>query len=331
MDNRPLLVCLGSGDIVERAVLAPNEDARRPFRTGICARNDARRTDLARRYACADLGRDIDAVLSDPSVQAVYIALPNRSHAELAQQAAGAGKTVFVEKPACVDAQGLQRLSDARAAGGRIAEALMTAGAPWTLRVQALKRDGGLRALREVNTELHLNLPTERRVRMAGAGMGGGAYFDLAAYWVHLLEVLGLAKPAVTALTTQADPLSGSGERRDLRCRIEFVCGEVSGFASFSHGDSYAARHELIFESGRVVVKDFLRSRLGAFPVRLAVTGPLGEQVLEQAGGAHSDYAAQLIRMRRALNHPGPIDPGLLARSSRLVAVGARVTQFMRA
>jgi predicted dehydrogenase len=331
LDSRPFLACLGSGDIVERAVLAPNEDARRPFRTGICARNDDRRRELSRRYASADLGHEIGAVLSDPSVDAVYIALPNRCHAQLAQQAAAAGKTVFVEKPACIDAQGLQGLTAARAAGGRIAETLMTAGAPWTLRVQALKQDGGLGTLLKVNTKVHLNLAAERRVGMVGTGAGGGAYFDLAAYWVHLLNVLALVSPAITTLTTQADPLSRRGERRDLRCRIEFACGDVRGCASFSHGDPYAARHELVFECGRIVVKDFLRSRLGAFPVRLAVTGPHGEQTLEHAGGAHSDYAAQLARMRGALDHAGPIDPALLSRSAALVASGASVMRSLSA
>lgn len=331
MDSRPFLACLGSGDIVERAVLGPNENAGRPFRTGICARNDGRRSQLSLRYASADLGRDIGAVLSDPSVDAVYIALPNRLHAALAQLAAAAGKTVFVEKPACIDAPGLEGLMAARAAGGRIAEALMTARAPWTLRVQSLHRDGGLGALRQVNTMVHLNLAEERRARMTGTGVGGGAYFDLAAYWVHLLDVLGLAEPSVTALTAQADPSGGSGERRDLRCRIEFACGDVTGRASFSHGDPYAARHELVFDSGRIVVKDFLRSRLGAFPVRLAVTGPLGAQTLETAGGQQSDYAAQLARMRHALLHTGPIDRALLSRSAALVAAGASVIRSLNA
>jgi len=57
----------------------------------------------ARRKAVKKLGlkwyRDTSAILADPTVQAVFVATNNLSHAALAQQALEAGKAVIVEKP----------------------------------------------------------------------------------------------------------------------------------------------------------------------------------------------------------------------------------------
>jgi len=56
-----------------------------------------------RRRAAQALGltwyRDAAAVLSDPAVDAVFVATNNLSHAEVARQALEAGKAVIVEKP----------------------------------------------------------------------------------------------------------------------------------------------------------------------------------------------------------------------------------------
>ena len=60
-----------------------------------------------RQQAAQALGlkwyRDTEAVLADPSVDAVYVATNNLSHAPIARQALEAGKAVIVEKPLASD------------------------------------------------------------------------------------------------------------------------------------------------------------------------------------------------------------------------------------
>jgi predicted dehydrogenase len=54
---------------------------------------------IQRRYPAVRTTTDFDAVLADPTIQAVAIATPVSSHFELAARALEAGKHVFVEKP----------------------------------------------------------------------------------------------------------------------------------------------------------------------------------------------------------------------------------------
>jgi len=61
-------------------------------------RNPAPVADFCREHNLHWIG-DLDAVLADPTLDAVVFATPHSAHAEQVQRAAAAGKSVFVEKP----------------------------------------------------------------------------------------------------------------------------------------------------------------------------------------------------------------------------------------
>ncbi|MBD3010020.1 bi-domain-containing oxidoreductase [Streptomyces sp. 5-10] len=52
-----------------------------------------------RKFGFAEATTDLDAVLGDPSIDAVFVVTRHSSHAELVMRALRAGKAVFVEKP----------------------------------------------------------------------------------------------------------------------------------------------------------------------------------------------------------------------------------------
>jgi predicted dehydrogenase/threonine dehydrogenase-like Zn-dependent dehydrogenase len=71
-----------------------------------------------RRFGFGAAGTDLDAVLDDPSVDAVFVVTRHSSHAALTAQALRAGKAVFVEKPLALDGAGLDTVLDAVAESG---------------------------------------------------------------------------------------------------------------------------------------------------------------------------------------------------------------------
>ena len=63
-----------------------------------------------RLYPGLRTGHDLDAIIKDPEVDAVAVALPTELHYNAARRALAAGKHVFVEKPLCLTSAQAQRL-----------------------------------------------------------------------------------------------------------------------------------------------------------------------------------------------------------------------------
>ena len=82
---------------------------------GLCEMDPERVAKFANRYPGAHTTASFDEVLADPSVDAVSIATPPRTHFPLVRQALEAGKHVLVEKPLAtnsVDAEALVDLAE---------------------------------------------------------------------------------------------------------------------------------------------------------------------------------------------------------------------------
>jgi predicted dehydrogenase len=65
----------------------------------LCERDDARAAAFIKRVSDVPVCSDFDSVLDDPTIDAVLVATPPRTHHALASAALSAGKHVLVEKP----------------------------------------------------------------------------------------------------------------------------------------------------------------------------------------------------------------------------------------
>lgn len=89
---------LGAARIAEGAVLPGM--VRSPYCAprAIAARDAKRASEMAGRLGVPRSYGDYDALLEDPGIEAVYVALPNHLHVEWARRAADAGKHVLVAR-----------------------------------------------------------------------------------------------------------------------------------------------------------------------------------------------------------------------------------------
>jgi predicted dehydrogenase len=80
---------------------------------------DPRAIERARHLAPGAEARRFDGVLDDPAIDAVVIATPAATHADLACRALAAGKHVLVEKPLALSVADAERVAEAARAAGR--------------------------------------------------------------------------------------------------------------------------------------------------------------------------------------------------------------------
>ena len=171
---------LGAARIAKGAVLPGM--VRSPYCAplAIAARDAERASAMAQRLSVPRSYGGYDALLEDPDIEAVYVAVPNHLHAEWARRAADAGKHVLVEKPAALTAKELTAL-DGVNPDLRIAEAFMVRHQP---RWQALKnilRSGQYGAPRTVSSLLSFMMTNAEDFRTRPE-WGGGALYDLGCY-----------------------------------------------------------------------------------------------------------------------------------------------------
>ena len=86
----------------------------------VCDGDDRARERMARMFPAARATPDLDELLNDPSLDAIVLATPVPTHAELAVRALEAGKHCFVEKPLAQSAADAQRAVAAAQRAGRL-------------------------------------------------------------------------------------------------------------------------------------------------------------------------------------------------------------------
>lgn len=129
------------------------------------------------------------ALLSDPDVDAVYVATHNGLHRDLVLEALGSGKHVLCEKPLGRTADECEEMVVAAEAAGRLlVEAFMYRHHPQIGTAKELVREraiGKLQAV-EVSFSVHLTAPNDVRLHPE---WGGGSLLDLGSYCVNFARL----------------------------------------------------------------------------------------------------------------------------------------------
>jgi predicted dehydrogenase len=152
-----------------------------------------------------------DAVLADPSIDAVVISSPNGLHCSQAEAALHAGKHVFCEKPLALCGHAARAVAGAAARAGRVLMAgHLTRHTPLYAAAAEIVRSGGLGQVRTIHAARWQTSDKGRDWRMQ-PGQGGGAPFDLLLHDYDLLQWL-CAVPESVVATGHKHP-SGAYQR----------------------------------------------------------------------------------------------------------------------
>lgn len=190
--------------------------------------------DPARRQAFADEvgtrpAASLDALLGDPEIDAVLIATPHSTHADLACAVAEAGKDVFVEKPMTLSVTDARRCIDAAAA----AHVLLYVNhfrrrAAATARLRELVDTGGLGMVQQLEAAFCRPVGTGDisgwRGDPAEAPAGG-----MTALGVHMVDNLQALAGPVERLSAMSKPVLGRNTIDDVTAvLLEYRSGPLA-------------------------------------------------------------------------------------------------------
>lgn len=166
----------------------------------IGSRSQAKADAFASKYGIPKAFGSYAAVVSDPEIDAVYIALPNGLHKEWAIACARAGKHILCEKPmALTRHDAAEMFTEADKHGVVLIEGFPFRFQPQTQEVLRRVRAGELGDIVTVTACFGFRMRDEANVRMDPT-QGGGATWDVGVYPINLVRaVMGWAPASVLA------------------------------------------------------------------------------------------------------------------------------------
>ena len=181
---------LGTARIAEKAVIPALLSMKHMPVIAVASRNLTRAQEFAAPFEIPRAYGNYDDLLSDSSVQAVYIPLPNSEHALWAIKAMQAGKHVLVEKPFALTADEAQLMvSTALENSVVLMEGFMYRYSDRFEKIHEIIRSGRIGKIRLLQSGFSFTLSNPDDIRLAPE-LGGGALYDLGCYCINIQRLL---------------------------------------------------------------------------------------------------------------------------------------------
>lgn len=132
-----------------------------------------------------------EALLADPTINAVYIGTPHTLHAEWSIRAARAGKHILCEKPVGLNYPEAMAVAEAvRENKVFFMEAFMYRAHPQTARIVEIIRSGVLGEIRLVQASFAFNSSFSPESRLYQQELGGGGILDVGCYPMSMVRLV---------------------------------------------------------------------------------------------------------------------------------------------
>lgn len=135
---------------------------------------------------------DMDALIHDDNVDAIYCPMANNEHVEWALKAISAGKHVLIEKPMALTVADIERIEQAAISHHvKVMEGFMYRFHPQHARIQEIVASGLIGDVLSARASYSFLMRPARMYRIAsGMKQGGGAMWDIGPYAIHSLRWL---------------------------------------------------------------------------------------------------------------------------------------------
>lgn len=275
--------------------------------TAIGSRTQEKADAFATKWGGLNAHGSYDALLADPSVDAVYIATPHPMHPEWAIKAAEAGKHVLVEKPMAINSYLAQTMIEA-AVDNKVflMEAYMYRCHPQTAKLVELIQSGTIGKIAIAEASFTFQSQFSPGSRLWSDALGGGGILDVGGYTTSVLRLIAGASMG----RPFADPVkvTGSGKLHEESGVDSWAVGTLAfenGFVgTIRTGIAIGTENVVrVFGSdGSIIVPDpFVCARSGAMNGRIIVRRRGQPEEVIELPSAVTSYAYEADVCGRAI------------------------------
>lgn len=190
----------------------------------VASRHEEKARSFAATFSIHRYYANYEQLLFDPTIDVVYIGLPNHLHFEWILKAAAAGKHILCEKPLVLTTQEVhQVITTVRKADVLCMEALMYRHHPFIQELQKVIEAGALGVIRQVNAFYCANI-----ARMANP-VAGGCIRNLGCYPLSLTRFLLNSEPVSMVALGRVDE---QGYDRQASLLLQFPRGAIANIGT---------------------------------------------------------------------------------------------------
>lgn len=272
---------VGCGNVTEVKSGPALQKANNSELVAVMRRNGELARDYAERHGVPRWYDDVEALIHDPDVDAVYVATPPSSHKEYTLMAAQASKPVYVEKPMALNYRECQAMIEGcRSAGVPLFVAYYRRALARFLKIKELMDASAIGDVHFVTVTFYQPVREEERDRenlpwrVIPEIAGGGHFVDLAS---HMLDFLDYALGPIRSVEGFAGNQAGLYAAEDIVTGTFVFESGVHGagawcFSAFEEVD----RTEIVGSEGRITYSTF-----GTDPVVLVTNDGVQEFAIE--------------------------------------------------
>ena len=199
--------------------------------------------------ACYD---DLESLIIDKNVDAIYCPMANEEHAEWAVNAINAGKHVLIEKPMATTLKDIDAIeAAAKKANVKVMEGFMYRFHPQHARVPELVASGVIGDILSVRSSFSFLMREARMYRInRSMADGGGALWDIGPYAIHTLR-WGMGLNNHEKKTPFLEPLSCIATAKLNEHGADIVTSGILDFGCDAKGRARFGQFDISFERSR--------------------------------------------------------------------------------
>lgn len=262
--------------VLRGAVLDPRFEA-----VAVCSRHPESAVRFAESHGIASAYSDLDEMLADPAVRAVYIGTPNHTHHDLAIRCLRKGKHVLCEKPLASNAtQAREMAKEARERGLLLMEAMISTLSPNFMKLQEkISCIGTVRHYFAAFCQYSSKIDLLRKIISGEESCpvpssfnpdhSGGATQDIGIYTIYPMVTLFGKPESVKAEVTAIEVPATEGPRRiDTQASVVFRYPGMSASVLYSKAADSRLRTEISGEKGSISLDQIHITRQAEMTVR---------------------------------------------------------------